>query len=138
MSFLLDTNVVSELQRRSPSPLVLSWVNEQASDDLYVSVLTLGEIRTGIEKLRGRDEVRAAALDRWLTKLQASYADRVVGIDSTIADRWARMNVPNRVPVIGGLLAATALVHGWIFVTRNVADVRATGVRTINPFEQVV
>jgi toxin FitB len=136
MSFLLDTNVVSELRRRSPNSLVVQWFQQVRSEEIYLSVLTLGEIRQGIEQLRSKDPVAAVSLEDWSRGLVATYRDRIVGIDSAIADRWGRLNVPNRVPAIDGLLAATALVKDWTLVTRNVNDIRRTGVRVLNPFEE--
>jgi predicted nucleic acid-binding protein len=135
MTFLLDTNVVSELRRRSPNPQVVAWFANHRQDDLYLSALTIGELRQGVEGLRRRDAGAAQELDRWLTGLLSAYLDHVVPVTSAVADRWGRLNVPDRLPVIDGLLAATALVHGWTFVTRNGADVARTGVRTLDPFE---
>lgn len=135
MSFLLDTNVVSEVRRRSPNPQVVAWFAAQRQEDLYLSALTVGELRQGVEGLRRRDARSAQELDRWLTGLLSAYADHVVPVSAAVADNWGRLNVPDRLPVIDGLLAATALVHGWTFVTRNGADVARTGVRTLNPFE---
>jgi predicted nucleic acid-binding protein len=135
MTFLLDTNVVSELRRRLPNPQVVAWFDKHRQDDLYLSVLTIGELRQGVEGLRRREAEAAEDLDQWLTGLLAAYLDHVVPVTSAIADTWGRLNVPDRLPVIDGLLAATALVHGWTFVTRNGVDVARTGVRTVNPFE---
>jgi predicted nucleic acid-binding protein len=135
MTFLLDTNVVSELRRGLPNPQVVAWFDKHRQDDLYLSVLTIGELRQGVEGLRRREAEAAEDLDQWLTGLLAAYLDHVVPVTSAIADTWGRLNVPDRLPVIDGLLAATALVHGWTFVTRNGADVARTGVRTLNPFE---
>lgn len=135
MSYLLDTNVVSELRKRSPDPHVLEWYERVQGTQLFVSVLTLGEIRMGVEGARRKDPAKAAALERWLTRLETSYGDRVVPVDREVADTWARMSVPDPLPVIDGLLAATACVRNWILVTRNVADVSRAGVRVLNPFE---
>ena len=113
----------------------MAWFANHRQDDLYLSALTIGELRQGVEGLRRRDAGAAQELDRWLTGLLSAYLDHVVPVTSAVADRWGRLNVPDRLPVIDGLLAATALVHGWTFVTRNDADVARTGVRTLNPFE---
>lgn len=134
MSFLLDTNVVSELRRRAPNPLVVRWFQKVRSSEIYLSVLTLGEIRQGIEQLRSKDQVAAASLEAWLQGLVATYRGHIVGIDAVVAERWGRLNVPDRVPAIDGLLAATALVNDWTLVTRNVDDINRTGVRFLNPF----
>jgi predicted nucleic acid-binding protein len=135
VSFLLDTNVVSEVRRRSPNPRVVAWFAAQRQEDLYLSVLTVGELRHGVEGLRRRDAKAAHELDKWLTGLLSAYADHVVPVSAAVADNWGRLNPPDRLPVIDGLLAATALVYGWTFVTRNGADVERTGVRTLNPFD---
>jgi predicted nucleic acid-binding protein len=132
--FLLDTNIVSELRRRRPDPGVLDWFDGVRAENLYLSVLTLGEIRLGVENLRETDRTAAESLESWLSELIEGFADRIAPVDATVAERWGRINVPDRVPVIDGLLASTALVHDWTLVTRNVADVQRTGVRLLNPF----
>lgn len=135
MSLLLDTNVVSELRRRKPDPLVMNWFGQTREEELHLSVLTVGELRQGIENLRAKDSSRARALDKWLAGLVSSYAERIVPVTAEVAQRWGTLNVPQRLPIIDGLLAATALVHDWTFVTRNTKDVERTGVRTVNPFQ---
>ena len=135
MSYLLDTNVVSELRKRSPDPHVLHWYAGVRGTQLYLSVLTLGEIRLGVERVRRKDPARAAAIEDWLAMLESAYGDRVVPVDGPVADAWARMSVPDPLPVIDGLLAATASVRNWTLVTRNTADIARSGVRVINPFE---
>jgi predicted nucleic acid-binding protein len=135
VSYLLDTNVVSELRKRAPDRHVLSWFEGASSADLFLSVVTLGEIRLGIERLRRKDAGRAVALEHWLTGLTSAYQDRIVAIDAATADAWARFMVPDPVPIIDGLLAATASVRSWTLVTRNTADLAKCGVRLLNPFE---
>lgn len=135
MSFLLDTNVLSELRKRNrASPNVLEWFARVDDDAIYISVLVLGEIRRGIERVRQRDRRAAAALDRWLQELVTDHAERILGIDRDIADVWGRFNVPDPLPVIDGLLAATAQVHSLTLVTRNIRDVARTGVPCLDPF----
>jgi toxin FitB len=134
VSYLLDTNVVSELRRRKPDPFVVSWFEQARDEDLHLSVLTVGELRQGIENLRAKDASRARALDTWLAGLVSSYAERIVPVTAEIAERWGELNVPQRLPIIDGLLAATALVNDWALVTRNTKDVERTRVRTVNPF----
>jgi toxin FitB len=135
MSYLLDTNVVSELRKRNPDPRLLAWYEEVPSAELFLSVLTLGEVRLGVERLRRKDESQAVLIDRWLTGLGRAYADRIVPVDVAIADKWARLCVPDPLPVIDGLLAATAYVRNWTLVTRNTRDLARSGVRLLNPFE---
>lgn len=134
MTFLLDTNVVSEIRKRSPHPGVAEWFDSVSAADLHLSVLVVGEIRQGIERLALRDPVQATVFERWLSRLVHDYCDRIVPVNSDVAEAWGRLNVPDPLPVVDGLLAATALVHGWTLVTRNEADVRRTGVRLLNPF----
>jgi toxin FitB len=112
MAYLLDTNVISEIHKREPDPHVLQWYDSVPGSQLFLSVLTVGEIRMGIERLGQKDQVRAEALERWLGRLQASYSDHVVGIDIDTAAEWGRMNVPDPPPVVDGLLAATARIPG--------------------------
>jgi predicted nucleic acid-binding protein len=134
MTYLLDTDVVSEIHKRRPDRSVLDWLAETSPYERHLSVLTLGELRRWAERRRRRDEVAGAAFERWLGELVVSYGRRIVPITSQIADRWGYLGVPSPVAVVDGLLAATALVHDWTLVTRNTADVEGTGVRTLNPF----
>ncbi|MFL5319385.1 MAG: type II toxin-antitoxin system VapC family toxin [Myxococcaceae bacterium] len=134
MSCLVDTNVVSELRRAKPDPRVLLWWDGTRPSDLYVSVLTLGELRRGVESLRRRDSRGAAVLEQWLKELRDDFGENILPVTAEIADEWARLSVPDPLPTVDGLLAATALVHGLTLVTRNVTDVKRTGVRVLNPF----
>jgi toxin FitB len=134
VSFLLDTSVVSELRRRQVDAGVASWFAAARSVDLHLSVLVVGEIRQGIERLGRRDRGQATVYEKWLADLLDLYADRVAPVTVEVAEAWGRLNVPDPLPVVDGLLAATALVHGWTLVTRNVSDVRRTGVRLLDPF----
>ncbi len=135
MSYLVDTNVISELRKgRRCNPGVASWFAEVASEEIYLSALTLGEIRKGIENIRRRDEPAAEALEGWFQELEASHSDHVLPLDQAIAEQWGRFNVPASLPVIDSLLAATASVNGLTLVTRNLKDVERTGVDCFNPF----
>jgi len=135
VTYLLDTNVVSELRKHSPDHNVLAWYEDVPGTQLFLSVLTLGEIRMGVERARGKDPAKAATLENWLTRLQTVYSDRIAYVDAAIADTWARLSVPDPLPVIDGLLAATASVRKWTLVTRNTADVERCDVRLLNPFQ---
>jgi predicted nucleic acid-binding protein len=137
MTFLFDTNVLSELRKRWPDPHVTAWFDTVSSAEIFVSVLSIGEIRIGIESLRRKDAARALALEEWLTGLRTTYSDRIVSVDARIADDWGRLNVPDPFPVIDGLLAATARCRGWTLVTRNTADLSRCDVPLLNPFEPV-
>lgn len=135
MSYLLDTNVISELRKGERADAnVTAWFVDVAEEEIFLSVLTIGEIRRGIENVRRRDPDSAAALDRWLSLVSETHSDRVVPIDRAITEEWGRMNVPDPLPVVDGLLAATARVLGLMLVTRNVADVAGTEVQLLNPF----
>jgi predicted nucleic acid-binding protein len=135
VSWLLDTNVVSELRKGSRAdPGVVRWASGR-QDDAWLSVLTVGEIRRGTELVRRRDAVAARYLDVWLEGLLGAFESRILAIDARVAEVWGRLNVPDPLPTVDALLAATALVHGLTFVTRNVKDVAGTGVRVLNPFE---
>jgi predicted nucleic acid-binding protein len=135
MDFLLDANVVSELRKSAPDPNVLAWQRRHATASAFLSVLVVGEIRQGIERLRPRDGRRAEVLDDWLAGLVNSYRDRILPITAAIAEEWGRMNASrNTPPPVDGLMAATARVHRLALVTRNVAHVPTAGVTVVNPF----
>lgn len=134
MSWLLDTNVLSELRKADRADHGLrAWFETTREEDLFTSVLVLGEIRRGIESIRRRDPTAAIALEQWLLRITETFSDRVLAVDAAVADRWGVLNVPNPVPTVDGLLAATALVHDLVLVTRNVRDVAGTGVRVLDP-----
>jgi predicted nucleic acid-binding protein len=136
LKFLLDTNVISEIRKlERPDPNVAKWVAQTPVKEIGTSVLVLAEIRRGIELKRRRDAEQAAALDRWFAQMRTRLGDRVLPIDEPIAEAWALLSVPDRLPLIDGLLAATAKVHGLMLVTRNTADVARTGVAILDPFK---
>jgi predicted nucleic acid-binding protein len=137
LSYLLDTNVVSELRKRTrASAAVSSWFAEVDSNDLFLSALVVGELRQGTERIRRRDPVAAERLERWLLALVESYADRILPVDQRIAELWGRLNVPDPLPAVDGLLAATALVHDLTLVTRDTRQIARTGVRLHDPFKK--
>ncbi|MBA8822936.1 hypothetical protein FHX42_000265 [Saccharopolyspora lacisalsi] len=135
MTYLLGTNVVSESRRRrAADPAVISWFESVPEDQLYLSVLTVGEVSRGIARLQRRDPQQAEVLRQWLYELRDSYSDRIVPVIAEVADEWGRLCVPDPLPVVDGLLAATAKVFGWTLVTRNASDVSVAGVSVFNPF----
>jgi toxin FitB len=134
VTWLVDTNILSELRKGDrANDGVRAWFAGASEQELFTSVLVLGEVRRGIESIRRRDVPSALALDQWLSRLTSSFADRVLTIDARVADRWGGLNVPEPVPTVDGLLAATALVHDLILVTRNTRDVERTGARLLDP-----
>lgn len=135
MAFLLDTNVISELRRRAPHRSVVSCFDATRDEDHYLSVLTVGELRQGVDGLSRTQPQRARVLEQWLTTLLSNYRDRVVPITTDIAQCWGALNVPDRFPVIDGLIAATAITMDWTLVTRNVEDFQRSPVRILNPFD---
>lgn len=135
MSLLLDTNVMSELRKgERANSGVREWVTSVEDAELYISVLVVGEIRQGIERLRGRDPAQASVLDSWLNMIQTDYRERTIGVTAHIAEEWGRMNAFDRLPTVDGLLAATARVERLTLVTRNTKDVERTGIEVLNPF----
>jgi len=134
MAYLLDTCVLSELRKPNGNRGVAIWVAGIRPDEAFLSVLTLGEIRRGIELHRAKDARAAGALERWLLGLEAHYAERILPITAAIADRWGRLSLTQPIPVSDGLIAATGLEHRLTVVTRNVVDFERSGVNTLNPF----
>jgi toxin FitB len=115
----LGTNVGSELRKRRPAPAVIRWFEAAPPSSLYLSCLTIGEIRLGIERLRYHHAEAALAIEDWLGRLRGGYGDRVVAVDAGMAETWARINASRQLPGIDGLRAATALARDWTLVTRN-------------------
>lgn len=138
MKFLLDTNVISEIRKRDRAhPGVVRWVTRTPVEQIGTSVLVLAEIRHGIELKRRNDPDQGKSLDRWFSQMRSGLGDRVLPVDEPVAEAWARLGIPDPLPLIDGLLAATAKVHGLTLVTRNVADIATTGVSLLDPFAGV-
>lgn len=135
MSYLIDTNVISELRKGDRAdPGVASWFAGLANEEIFLSVVTLGEIRGGIESIRRRDSKAAAMLESWLGRVSEVHRDRLLPVNRLVAEEWGRMNVPDPLPVVDGLLAATAKAAGLTLATRNVADIARSGVSVVDPF----
>ena len=136
MSFLLDTNVLSETRKRLPHQNVITWLQQRDQTELYISVLTLGELAKGIARRRKTDQPAAVNLTHWLDGIELLFSDRLIPIDPAIARVWGELNADRNLAVIDSLLAATAKVHGLTLVTRNVKDIETTGVKYLNPWDQ--
>jgi predicted nucleic acid-binding protein len=132
--FLVDTNVLSDLRKRRPNPGVLEWFDETDEELLHLSVITLGEIKRGTERLRLRDPTQAVSLDAWMESLQLRFADRLHPIDEAVAMRWGELGIHQPISVTDGLIAATALYHGLTVVTRNTSDFVPNHIPVFNPF----
>ena len=134
---LLDTNVLSELRKEQRcDPGVRQWFEETDEEDLFTSVLVLGEIRQGVERIRLHDPAQARALEKWLLWVSTEFADRLLPVDEKVADQWGRLGLQQPVPILDAFLAATALVHGLTVVSRDEEGFRNTGVRVVNPFSR--
>jgi hypothetical protein len=134
MTYLLDTNVLAELRKLVPDRHVMSWYEGVEPSELYLSVLTVGELRAQMDRLRRKSPGEAARLEQWLVGLLATYQDRLVTVDAETAQQWGRFSALGPLPVIDGLLAATALVRGWTLVTRGPGRFSRTGVPLLDPF----
>lgn len=135
MSFLIDTDIISEIRKGDRcDAAVAAWWTDVKEGDLWLSALVLGEIRKGVELARRRDPRKAAVLEARLSDVVSGFGDRILLVDASVAGEWGRMNAIRPVPVIDALLAATARVNGLTLVTRNEADVAGLGVEVLNPF----
>jgi toxin FitB len=135
LQYLLDTNVLSESRKRQADERVISFLSTAEPSSLYISVLTLGELRKGVT-LKGRsDPVAAKALGAWVDGLEFSFADRILGVDAATGRLWGELSAQRPRPVVDTLLAATAMVHGLTFATRNTGDVDDIGVSLLDPWK---
>jgi len=135
MSYLIDNNIISEIRKgRRCDVNVARWYEAIEDASLYLSVMVIGEIRKGIEKLRPKNATQANMIEDWLEEVAKAFGDRILPIDGTVANEWGRLTAIRPLPVIDGLLAATAKVHRMTLVTRNIADIADLGVHVINPF----
>jgi len=132
--FLIDTAVLSELRKRQRDPGVVAWIGRQRTADLFVSVVSIGEIERGIALQHAKDRDFAQALAAWLDTVLALYGDRILPFDLLAARRWGRLSAALGNDSADFMIAATALEHGLTVVTRNAADFEAAGAPTVNPF----
>jgi hypothetical protein len=136
VNYLIDTNIISEVRKgKRCNSNVASWYEGIEDESLYLSVLVIGEIRRGIERVRLKDTAQANALENWLIAVDKAFGERILPVDRAVADEWGRLGASRPLPVIDGLLAATAKIHRMTLVTRNTTDIADLDVRVLNPFE---
>lgn len=134
MRYLLDTNIVSEISKRAPNTGVLQWFDAAEDTELFISVITIGEIRKGIEQKRRTDPGRAGRLERTLNTIRTDYRGRIVPVSEEVAEEWGRMCMVYPNHAVDNLLSATARIHGMTLVTRNIRDVEIHDISCLNPF----
>ena len=133
MNYLIDTNIISEIRKgRRCDPNVARWYEKIEDASLYLRVFVIGEIRSGIEKVRPKDTAKANA--QWLIAVDKAFGERILPFDRAVAIEWGRLSANRRLPVIDGLLAATAKIHRMRLVTRNTDDIADLDVSILNPF----
>jgi hypothetical protein len=138
LSFLLDINVLSEVQKGGQCDgAVKEWWDATDVMDVYLSVMVPGEIQRGIEKMFRKNSARARLFESWLNSVEEEFQGRILKVDLETARMWGKMTSKRTLPLVDSLLAATSMVHGLILVTRNTKDIQDTGVSYLNPFEPV-
>jgi len=136
LEYLLDTNVLSETRKKKADAGVIAFLQAAEASTLYISVLTLGELRKGVAKKKREDAEMAKRLTDWVDGLEYSFADRILGVDAATARLWGDWSSERPRPVVDTLLAATAVLHGLTLVTRNVRDVRGIAVKLLDPWKE--
>ena len=135
LEYLLDTNVLSETRKKKADAGVIAFLQAADASSLYISVLTLGELRKGVAKKQREDADAAKRLADWVDGLEYSFADRILGIDAATARLWGDWSSEHPRPVVDTLLAATAVQHGMTLVTRNIRDVRGIPMKLLDPWK---
>ena len=135
VAYLLDTNILSETRKRKANPKVMAFLNSSAPAILFISVLTIGELREGVEKKRRKDPIEAQGLEAWVATTEEQYRENTLGIDLAIARLWGKWSADRSRPVVDTLLAATAAHHNLTLVTRNIRDVHGLPVTVLNPWQ---
>ncbi len=134
--YLLDTNLLSETRRKKVDAGVIEFLQDADSSALYISVLTLGELRKGVAKKQREDPSAARSLTAWVEGLELGFSDRILGVDAATARLWGEWSGERPRPVVDTMLAATAVQHKLIFVTRNTRDVRGLPMKILNPWKE--
>lgn len=139
MKYLIDTCVLSEFVRKTPNPLVAQWFNQQQPENLYISSITLAEIKKGLYKIRAAQPERFQSLLQWLNTLGIKFSNRVLPITDNVLDSWAEISANaelqgKKLAVMDSLIAATAYRHQLVLVTRNVDDFKVISIKIINPY----
>jgi predicted nucleic acid-binding protein len=132
--YLLDTNVISETRKVQADAGVMSFLTRAAADHLFLSVLTVGELRRGVKAKRKSDPAAAERLGDWVDGIETTFADRVIPLDAVVARLWGELTAARSLPVVDTLIAGTAIALGLTLVTRNTRDVASTGVTLIDPW----
>jgi len=133
VNYLFDTNIISEVRKGAKCDSnVAAWYDSIDDADIYLSVLTLGELRKGVERARASDPTQTRALEKWLTTVAECFSERILTVDQAVADEWGRMGAKRPVSTVNSLLAATAKVHGMTLAMRNVSDVADLGADLFN------
>lgn len=133
--FLIDTNIISELRKGDRADAgVREWFDTVASEQLFLSVLVIGELRRGVEQIRRRDPISAGYLEAWLRRIRSEFAEHLLPVTEDIAELWGESGLTKPLPPIDGLLAATAIIHQMTLVTRNEKDFARAPVQVFNPF----
>jgi predicted nucleic acid-binding protein len=132
LQYLLDTNILSETRKKHADERVISFLSSAEPSTLYISVLTLGELRKGVALKKRSDRDAAKKIAAWVDGLEFSFGDRILGIDAATASLWGELSAQRPRPVIDTLLAATAVVHELTLVTRNTGDVEDIGLKLLN------
>jgi predicted nucleic acid-binding protein len=133
--YLLDTNILSETRKQRAEERVLRFLSNTASSALYLSCLSLGELRKGVALKKKSDPLGAKAIAEWVDGLEMNFADRILGVDTAIAKLWGEWSAQRSRPVVDTLLAATAAVHDLMLVTRNEDDVKDLPIKVLNPWK---
>jgi predicted nucleic acid-binding protein len=133
--YVLDTKVISETRKTRADPAVMAFLGAADSAGLFLSVLTLGELRKGVAARHRTDPIAADRLGAWVDGIEIIFADRILPVDATVARLWGELSAGRNLPVIDTLIAATAIASGLTLATRNTGDVAATGVPLVNPWQ---